>query len=70
VLESLAMGVPVVAAENNNRPPGVRTYQADDPSTLAVILNDTLERRDELAASLPAVHVRDTLAEEAQLLTH
>lgn len=69
VLESLALAVPVVAAENHNRPPGVITYPADDAAALATALEDVLRRRDEVVAGLPRVEVRDTLSEEARLLT-
>ena len=69
VLESLALGVPVVASENNNRPAGVITYPPEDAETLAAKLYDVLDRRDEVAAGLPRVEVRDTLADEARLLT-
>jgi len=34
VLEALAMGVPIVASENNRRPEGVITYQQDDANDL------------------------------------
>jgi glycosyltransferase involved in cell wall biosynthesis len=34
VLESLALGIPVVASENGRRPPSVITYVEDDPSDL------------------------------------
>jgi glycosyltransferase involved in cell wall biosynthesis len=34
VLESLALGVPVVASENGRRPPEVVTYVEDDPADL------------------------------------
>jgi glycosyltransferase involved in cell wall biosynthesis len=34
VLESLALGVPVVASENGRRPPGVATYVEDDAADL------------------------------------
>ena len=69
VLEALSLGVPVVATENHNRPPGVITYDPKDPDVLAAILDDVLTRRDEIVAALPRPEVRDTLAEEAQLLT-
>jgi len=69
VLESLALGVPVVAAENDSRPAGVVTYPAEDPEALARAVGDVLERRDEIAASLPKLEVRDTLTEEAAVLT-
>jgi glycosyltransferase involved in cell wall biosynthesis len=38
VLESLALGVPVVASENGHRPGGVMTYRAGDPSDLGARL--------------------------------
>jgi glycosyltransferase involved in cell wall biosynthesis len=69
VLEALMLGVPVVASENHNRPPGVVTYRADDSDALASAVIDVLDRRDELRAALPKPEVRDTLAEEARLLT-
>src|SRR5437588_13100399 len=34
VLESLALGVPVIASENHNRPPQVTTYRENDASDL------------------------------------
>jgi glycosyltransferase involved in cell wall biosynthesis len=69
VMESLALGVPVVATENFNRPPGVVTYPPEDAAALASVLEDVLHRRDEYAAALPRVNVPDTLSEEALLLT-
>jgi glycosyltransferase involved in cell wall biosynthesis len=69
VLEALALGVPVVAAENHNRPPGVITYPAPDVPALARTLEDVLGRREEIVAALPRPEVRDTLLEEVRLLT-
>ena len=69
VMEALSLGVPVVAAENHNRPPGVVTYPPEDVAALAATLEDVLNRRDEIAAALERPEVRDTLAEEAALLT-
>ena len=40
VLEALALGVPVVAADNPMRPSQVHTYQADDPQDLAAKVGD------------------------------
>jgi glycosyltransferase involved in cell wall biosynthesis len=34
VLESLALGIPVIASENGTRPPGVITYREDDATQL------------------------------------
>jgi glycosyltransferase involved in cell wall biosynthesis len=69
VLESLALKVPVVAAQNGTRPDGVVCYTADDPVSLADAVADTLDRRKAIAASLPAVVIRDTVSEENALLT-
>jgi hypothetical protein len=69
VLEALSLGVPVVASENHSRPPGVATYDPGDPAGLAALLDDVITRRDEIVANLPRPLVRDTLAEEARLLT-
>jgi glycosyltransferase involved in cell wall biosynthesis len=69
VMEALSLGVPVVATENQNRPPGVITYDPRDPVELTTLLGDVLARREQIAAQLPRPEVRDTLAEEAELLT-
>lgn len=69
VLEALSMGVPVVAAENHNRPPGVITYNPDDLDGLAEILDDMLNRRDQLSEAIERPVLRDTLSEEAALLS-
>jgi glycosyltransferase involved in cell wall biosynthesis len=69
VLEALALRVPVVATENHTRPPGVITYEPEDVDTLTAILDDVLNRRDQIVAELQPPEVRDTLAEEAALLT-
>lgn len=69
VLEALSLKVPVVAAENGQRPAGVLTYTATDPADLATVLDRAIEQRDRLAASLPRPEVPDTLAVEAAVLT-
>jgi glycosyltransferase involved in cell wall biosynthesis len=69
VLEALSLRVPVVAVENGTRPPGVITYDPKDEQGLADILDDVLRRREEIAAALQPPQVRDTLADEARLLT-
>ena len=69
VMESLALGVPVVASENGTRPPGVITYPADDAGALARTLADALDRREEIAASLPRHEIPDTLEQEARVIT-
>lgn len=69
VLESLALGVPVVACENGTRPPGVITYPADDAAQMADRIEYVIDHRAAVVASLPPVRVEDTLARELQLLT-
>jgi glycosyltransferase involved in cell wall biosynthesis len=69
VLEALALGVPVVAAANGSRPPGVRTYKADDPTDLASAVERTLEAIARGEPAVPHPEVRDTLREEIAVLT-
>jgi glycosyltransferase involved in cell wall biosynthesis len=69
VMESLSLGVPVVAIENHTRPPSVITFETRDPSAIAALLAEVLSRRAEIAARLERPQMRDTLSEEAQLLT-
>jgi glycosyltransferase involved in cell wall biosynthesis len=45
VLESLALGIPVIASENGSRPPGVITYPKTDPESLCARMLDLLENR-------------------------
>jgi glycosyltransferase involved in cell wall biosynthesis len=69
VLEALSLGVPVVAAENGTRPPGVRTYPAQDPAILAAVVNEMLDEQRMIARNMPRPQVEDTLSVEAALLT-
>jgi glycosyltransferase involved in cell wall biosynthesis len=69
VLESIALGVPVVACENGTRPKGVITYPADDPEGMAAAIEYVLANRAEVIAAMGKVELRDTLSEEIQLLT-
>jgi glycosyltransferase involved in cell wall biosynthesis len=69
ILEALSLGIPVVAVENHNRPPGVITYEASDTDRLVETLDDVLSRRDQLSAAIQRPEIRDTLSEEANLLT-
>jgi len=68
VLESLALRVPVVAAANGQRPPGVVTYDAVDPNDLAAKVEQVLSRRDDVVRALPEPDIPDTLQQEADLL--
>jgi glycosyltransferase involved in cell wall biosynthesis len=69
VLESLSLGVPVVASENGTRPPGVQCYPATDPEALGALLHDVIARG---RSATPGSHVPDagdTLRTEVDLLT-
>jgi glycosyltransferase involved in cell wall biosynthesis len=68
VMESLALGVPVVAAANALRPPGVITYPCEDAHALA----DAVERVLALPPSQrrpAAPELTDTVSDELQVLT-
>jgi glycosyltransferase involved in cell wall biosynthesis len=68
VLESLALGVPVVAAENGTRPTGVITYAAGNPADLADKVQHVLTNREAIARALPSPEIRDTLGDEVRVL--
>ena len=69
VLESLALGIPVVACENGTRPAGVVTYPAEDAEQLAEAVERVIVNRAEIVASLTRVEVKDTVADEIAVLT-
>lgn len=69
VLESIALGVPVVACENGTRPPGVLTYRADDPVEMAAQMERVILDRPRIVAGLSQAAVPDTLLDEVALLT-
>lgn len=69
VLESLALGIPVVGCENGTRPAGVVTYPASDPEELARAVELVIARRSDIVASLNRIEVQDTVADEVAVLT-
>jgi len=69
VLESLALGTPVVASGNGTRPPHVVTYDAENPDALAEAVEHVLRNRTAIVERLGGLEIRDTLSEEAALLT-
>jgi glycosyltransferase involved in cell wall biosynthesis len=69
VLESLALGVPVVGCENGTRPRGVVTYPAEDAAAMAAAVEYVVANRQVVVASLESFELVDTLAEEVELLT-
>lgn len=68
VLESLALGVPVVGCDNGTRPQGVLTYKVDDADEMARQLEYVIGNRAQVVDTLKRIEVPDTLAEEAALL--
>jgi len=52
VLESLALGVPVIASENGRRPLGVVTYSDADAADMAEKLHYVVEHMDEVKSGL------------------
>lgn len=68
VLEAMSLRVPVVAAENGTRPPGVVTFTANDPQDLAVKVEAVLVHYDHIRRALVVPPVRDTVTDEANLL--
>jgi len=69
VLESMALGVPVVACENGTRPPGVVTYPATDSERMAAIVDHVIAHRAEVLSSMEARDVPDTVTDEVAVLT-
>jgi len=69
VLESLALGVPVVACENGTRPPGVLTYTADNAGEMAAQIESVIANREKVVAAMGRFEVPDTLADEVAVLT-
>ncbi|BCS33209.1 hypothetical protein TBR22_A24360 [Luteitalea sp. TBR-22] len=69
VLESIALGTPVVACDNGTRPPGVVLYPAEDAAKMAEAVLHTIDNRAEVMARQAGVEVRDTVADEVALLT-
>jgi len=52
VLESLALGIPVIASENGSRPPGVITYPETDAAALCRRMLDLAENRESVRERL------------------
>jgi glycosyltransferase involved in cell wall biosynthesis len=68
VLEALSMGIPVVGCENDLRPKEVIIFKTGDARDLAAKIEYVLKSYEEVLASLARPQVRDTLAEEVNLL--
>jgi glycosyltransferase involved in cell wall biosynthesis len=68
VLESLGLGIPVVASENGRRPAGVVTYQDRDAADMADKLRYVIEHRQEVKAHLRQETADDNVGRMADWL--
>jgi glycosyltransferase involved in cell wall biosynthesis len=68
VLESLTLGVPVVASDNGRRPAGVVTYRETDAADMTAKLAFVIDNRDEIKASLRQNKSEDKVGEKVDWL--
>ncbi len=68
VLESLAIGVPVVAADNGMRPPGVITYRFEDADDLCAKLEYVVENYGAVKRGLHPQGIEDNIERVAKWL--
>lgn len=68
VLESLTLGVPVVASENGRRPTGVVTYRETDPDDMCAKLTFVVEHLPAIQASLRENESEDKVGEKVDWL--
>ncbi len=68
VLESLAHGVPVIAAENGRRPEGVVTYRFADPEDLCAKLSYVVENYEAVKRATRLEKAEDAVERAAQWL--
>ena len=68
ILESLALGVPVLASENGNRPAAVMTYRAGDPLDLCAGLVEIVEQRPQATREPRLQEAEDNIAKTADWL--
>lgn len=69
VLESMALGVPVVACDNGTRPPGVITYPVEDHVAMADRIEHVIANREAVIRAMGPISVPDTLPAEMAVLT-
>jgi glycosyltransferase involved in cell wall biosynthesis len=68
VLESLSLGIPVVASENGRRPPGVVTYRDTEAYDMADKLQHVIEQFEEVKSGLRVEAVDDNVGRMADWL--
>ena len=69
VLESLALGMPVIASENGCRPSGVITYEENDAAGLCSQMFYVLQHRDDLRVEANQFSTDDNVAKMADWLS-
>jgi glycosyltransferase involved in cell wall biosynthesis len=68
VLEALALRVPVVASENDRRPPGVITYQDTDAADMVDKLSYAIQHLDDIRSHLQPDTTEDNVGQMADWL--
>jgi len=68
VLESLTLGIPVVASENGRRPQGVVTYRESDAADMSAKLDYVTANLDNIRASLKKNESEDKVGEKVDWL--
>ena len=68
VLESLSLGIPVIAAENGRRPEGVVTYKFADPDDLCAKLEYVVENYDSVKRTTRLDKAEDAVEQAAEWL--
>ena len=70
VLESLALGVPVLGVDNGTRPAGVELWQKDDPESLLKLMTEAVTNRAVMVARMPRFAADDNtrkLADDVEM---
>ncbi len=69
VLESLYWGIPVVAAENGTRPPGITTYENKNIPDMVAKLKFAIENPEKIRQQIVRPVVENTIETEIKILT-
>lgn len=59
VLESLALGVPVLGSDNGTRPAGVELWRKDDPESLLKLMAEAVHNRAAMVSRMPRLSAED-----------